>query len=104
MKNQVLNYSAFAILTLLWLAFGIALIVNPGILEIVWLAFRGIPLIGQLVVALLTLPVVIGLWIWNTDWPMLLRLILVVGLGLATIFTFFPKKSTAQNNPAPARS
>ena len=104
MKNQLINYTAFAVLTLLWLAFGAALIFDREILDTVWQIFRGWPLIGQIVVGLLTLPVVIGLWVWNTDWPLLLRLVVVIGLGFATIHTFIPKKSATQTNPSPARS
>jgi hypothetical protein len=96
MKNQLIGYTAFAILTLLWLAFGIALVFNQEMLLTVWQLFRGWPLVGQLLVTLLTLPVVAGLWIWNTSWPVWLRLILVIGLALMTIYTFFPKKTAGQ--------
>ncbi len=101
MNNRLISYLAFAILTLLWLSFGAALVFNQGMLSIVWQAFRGWPLVGQLVIALLTLPVVAGLWIWNTSWPEWLRLALVLGLAWATIYTFFPKKATDKAAPAP---
>jgi hypothetical protein len=94
MKNQLIAYTAFAILALLWLAFGIALVFNREMLETTWQLFRGWPLVGQLLVALLTLPVVAGLWIWNTSWPVWLRLVLVIGLAWMTVYTFFPKKTT----------
>ena len=92
MTNRMINIIAFAILTLLWLAFGIALLFNRELLDTVWQSFRGWNLILQLLVGLLFLPVVAGLWIWETSWPMWLRLILVIGLGVATIYTFFPRK------------
>jgi hypothetical protein len=44
------------------------------------------------ILGLLVLPVVVGLWIWETSRPLWLRLILVIGFGFATIYTFFPKK------------
>lgn len=100
MNNRLISYLAFTILTLLWLAFGAALIFNQGMLGMLWLAFRGWPLVGQLLVALLTLPVVAGLWIWNTNWPEWLRLVLVLGLAWATIYTFFPKKTTGKTTTA----
>ena len=55
--------------------------------------FRGMPFIFQAVIGLLVLPVVLGLWIWESSWPLWLRLILVLGLGWATIYTFFPKQA-----------
>jgi hypothetical protein len=35
---------------------------------------------------------VIGLWVWETSWPILLRLVLVAGLAWVTLYTFFPWK------------
>jgi hypothetical protein len=35
----------------------------------------------------------VGLWIWNTSWPIWLRLILIIGLAWGTVYTFFPKKT-----------
>lgn len=91
--NTIINYSAFGILTLLWLGFGWALLFNQAFLDTVWQAFRGMPLVLQIVVGFLVLPVVLGLWIWESSLPFWLRLILVLGLGFATIYTFFPKQS-----------
>ncbi len=96
MNNRVINYFAFAVLTLLWLGFGAALLIHSQMLQAIWLAFRGWPLVGQVFISLLTLPVVLGLWIWQTSWPIWLRLILVVGLAWATLYTFFPKKTASQ--------
>jgi uncharacterized membrane protein len=61
--NTILSFGAFGILTLLWLGFGAALVFNQTILDTVWQSLRGLPLI------------------------------LVIGLGFATIYTFFPKQS-----------
>ncbi len=96
MNNKLINYAAFIILAALWLGFGAALVFNPALLDAVWQAFLGWPLIGQLVVGLLTLPVLAGLWIWQMAWPLWLRLVLVAGLALATLYTFNPKKPAAQ--------
>lgn len=91
--NTLISYSAFGILTLLWLAFGAALLFNQAALNSIWQAFRGMPVVLQVVVGFLVLPVVLGLWIWETSWPLWIRLILVIGLGFATIYTFFPKQA-----------
>lgn len=91
--NAIINISAFAILTILWLGFGYALAFNQAILDTVWQSFRGMPLAVQIIVGFLILPVVLGLWIWESSWPLWIRLILVLGLGFATIYTFFPKQS-----------
>jgi hypothetical protein len=91
--NLLISYVAFGILTLLWLGLGAALLFNQAILDTVWQSFRGIPLVLQIIVGFLVLPVVLGLWVWESSWPLWLRLILVLGLGFATIYTFFPKQA-----------
>ena len=91
--NMMINIAAFAILGILWLGFGGALIFNQALLDVVWQFFRGMPLAVQVIVGFLALPVVLGLWIWETSWPLWIRLILVIGLGFTTIYTFFPKQA-----------
>ena len=89
--NRVINLAAFIILTVLWLAFGAALLLNPAALDSVWMWFRGLPLVAQILLGLLLLPVTLGLWIWESSWPLVLRLVLVIGLALVTEYMFFPR-------------
>ena len=91
--NILINIGAFGILTLLWLGFAAALVFNQALLDTVWQTLRGFPIAVQAVVWLLVLPVALGLWIWESSWPIWIRLILVVGLAIATIYTFYPKHS-----------
>jgi hypothetical protein len=88
-----INIGAFAILTILWLGFAAALIFNQALLDTVWQTFRGLPWILQGMLWLLVLPVTAGLWIWESSWPLGLRLVLVIGLGWVTIYTFFPRQA-----------
>jgi cytochrome bd-type quinol oxidase subunit 2 len=87
----LINIIAFIVLTLLWLGFGAALVVNRELLDQAWRMFRSWNLFVQLFVALLVLPVILGLWIWNTRWPIWMRLLLVAGLAWMTEYTFFPR-------------
>lgn len=91
--NMLISISAFVILSILWLGFGAALVFNQALLDTVWQFFREMPFVVQMIVGFLTLPVVLGLWIWEASWPLWVRLILVIGLGFATIYTFFPKQA-----------
>lgn len=91
--NTLISISTFAIFGILWLGFGYALIFNQVLLDTVWQFFRGMPFVAQIIIGLLVLPVVLGLWIWESSWPIWLRLILVIGLGVATLYTFFPKQA-----------
>jgi hypothetical protein len=103
MRDRIINIFAFAILTLLWLGFMAALLFNGDMLDATWQAFRSWPFVVQLVVGLLVLPVVLGLWIWQTSWPLLLRLILVLGLAWVTVYTFFPRKISKQPQAFPSK-
>jgi hypothetical protein len=103
MRDRIINIVAFAVLTLLWLGFGAALLFNRGLLDTVWQSFHSWPLFIQLIAGLLVLPVVAGLWIWETSWPLLLRLILVFGLAWVTVYTFFPKKGSSLPHSAPSK-
>ena len=93
--NKIVSVAAFAIFTVLWIAFGAALIFDRSILDSVWQSFRGFPAIIQVVVGLLVLPVTLGLWIWESSWSLWLRLVLVIGLALTTVIVFFPRRQKA---------
>ena len=89
--NNFINITALAILSLLWLLFAAALVFKPGLLNTTWQAFRRLPLLVQMGIALPVLPVALGLGIWQTRWPAWLRLALVAGLAVANIYMFFPR-------------
>lgn len=91
--NNIISVGSFAVLGMLWLVFGVALILNQALLDTVWQFFRGLPVFVQVLIGLLLLPLIIGLWVWQTPWPLWIRLIVVIGLGWATLYTFFPKQS-----------
>ena len=71
----------FAIFGLLWLAVGAGLIWSQGSVDAAWSAIRGLPLIIQVAVWVLFLPVMAGLWIWESTWPQLIRIVLVAGVA-----------------------
>jgi hypothetical protein len=81
----------FVAVELLWLAFGAAMIFKAGGLDDLLRSFRDQPLIVQAAGALLLLPWVVGLWIWQTGWPVALRVAAVVGLAWTTAYVFFPR-------------
>jgi hypothetical protein len=82
---------ALVIFAVLWLAFGAAIVWSQGSLDAAWAWLRDLPLLVQGLVWLLFLPVTVGLWIWESGWPMLVRLVLVAGLAGWSILIFLPK-------------
>jgi hypothetical protein len=89
--TAVFNVLVFALFTVLWIAFAAAVVSSPGTLSALWHQIRQLPLVIQGLVWLLFLPIVMGLWIWERNWSLPIRLILIVGLGVANIFMFVPR-------------
>lgn len=89
--DVLISIVAFIILTFLWLSFGAALLFNREFLNNSWRQFRSWNILIQLFVTLLVLPVVLVLWVWETRWPIWLRLLLVAGLAWMTEYSFFPR-------------
>ena len=88
------HYVLFGVFLLLWAAFGLALVASQGSLDEAWSMIRSWPLIVQLVVWLLFLPVMIGLWIWEASgWNIVVRIVLVVGLAGWNLLMFLPKSN-----------
>lgn len=82
---------AFGIFAVLWVAFAIALVASQGSLDAAWAWLRGLPMIVQVPVGLLLLPVVAGLWVWESAWPLAARLVLVAGIAVANLYVFLPR-------------
>ena len=81
----------FGIFTVIWIAFGAALVLSQGSVDQAWQAIRGLPLLVQAVVWVLFLPVMIGMWVWESSWNLVVRLVLVGGVAIWNLWMFFPK-------------
>lgn len=88
---MVEHWVLFGLFALIWLAFGAGLIWSQGSLDQAWQTIRAQPLIVQLVVWGLFLPVMIGLWVWETSWPIIVRLVVVLGIAGWNLLVFLPR-------------
>ena len=75
----------------LWGAVGIAIIGDPGAIDAAWRSIGGTPLPVQGLAWLLFLPVMAGMWIWETDWALVVRVALVVALAAWNLVVFIPR-------------
>lgn len=89
--DQLLGMGLFVLVAVLWAGFAIALIVNQGSLDAAWDWVRGLPLIAQVVVWMAFLPVVAGLWVWHTDWMLIVRVVVIAGIAVANLYLFRPR-------------
>jgi hypothetical protein len=78
----------FAVFAVIWVAFGVALVTSQGSLDAAWQWVGDLPWIAQGVVWVLFLPVMVGLWIWETSWSLILRLALIVSMAGWTLLVF----------------
>jgi hypothetical protein len=81
----------FALSALIWVAFGVGLVWSQGSIDQAWAAIRSLPLLVQGVVWLLFLPIMVGLWIWETTCPFVVRLVLVAGIAGWNLLVFLPR-------------
>ena len=81
----------FVIFALIWIAFAAGVIWSQGSVDQAWQSIRDLPLIVQIVVWVLFLPIMVGLWVWETSWPLIVRLVIVIGLAGWNLLMFLPR-------------
>jgi hypothetical protein len=84
----------FVAFAALWLGFIAAVVANPAALDAAWDAIVSLPLVVQAVAWLLFLPLMSGLWVWTTDWSLLIRVALVVAIAGWNLVVFLPRRET----------
>jgi hypothetical protein len=89
------HWVLFAGFAAIWAVFGAALVLNQGGLDAAWQSLNELPLILRGVLWLLFLPVTAGLWIWESTWPFVVRLVLVGGLAGWNLLIFIPRAAEA---------
>lgn len=82
---RVLGTYANVIFLVLWVGFITALVVNREWLDVLWNWVQALPMAPRIIVWVLFLPVMVGLWIWESSWPDLGRL---VGFASIVVWTF----------------
>ena len=81
----------FVVFALLWVALGAGILLGHGGVEATWSWLRSLPLPVQGLVWLLFLPVALGLWVWESSWPLLVRAIVVMGIAGWNLLVFLPR-------------
>ena len=82
---RVLSTYAIVIFAMLWVGFAIALVVNRESLDLLWNWVRALPSVVEIIVWVLFLPIMAGLWLWESSWPALLRLLAFAGIVVWTL-------------------
>ena len=77
---RAMSFYAVGVFVVLWVGFAVALVVNQQWLDILWSSVRELPLVAEIIVWALFLPIMVGLWIWESSWPALVRLLGFAGI------------------------
>jgi len=83
--SRVLSTYAIVIFAMLWVGFAIALVVNREWLDLLWNWVRALPSVAEIIVWVLFIPIMVGLWIWESSWPALVRLLAFAGIVVWTL-------------------
>lgn len=87
---RLLSTYAVLIFAILWVGFAIALIMNREWLDLLWNWVRALPTMAEVLIWLLFLPIMVGLWIWESSWSTPVQLL---GLAGIVVWTFLAASS-----------
>lgn len=87
---SMLSWISVGVVVMLWVAFAVAAAAAPSALTQVWAFVNGLPLVARMVVWVVGLPWMVGIAVWHGSGPDLVRLGLLAGLALASVWTFYP--------------
>ena len=82
---RVLSTYAIVIFAVLWVGFAFALVVNYEWLDSLWNWVQALPSVAEIIVWVLFLPIMVGLWIWDSSWADLVRLLAFAGIVVWTL-------------------
>lgn len=82
---RVLSTYAIVIFAMLWVGFAIALVVNRDWLDLLWNWVQALPSVAETIGWVLFLPIMTGLWIWESSWPAFVRLLAFAGIVVWTL-------------------
>ena len=82
---RVLSTYAIVIFVILWVGFVIALVVNREWLDLLWNWVGALPSVAKFIVWVIFLPIMVGLWIWESSWSTLVSLLAYSGIVVWTL-------------------
>ena len=88
----ILNLIAVAAIGLLWVGFGLAAWLEPQLLAETWDWVDALPIGSEIVAWVVGLPWMVALAVWQGPWPDLVRIGVMVGLAVASVWTFYPHR------------
>ncbi len=82
---KAISIYAIVIFAVLWIGFAVVIFVDRGLMDLIWNWVRSLPAVPEIIIWILFLPILVLLWIWESSWPTLMRLLGFVGLFAWTL-------------------
>lgn len=76
-----------------WLGLAVALVPHEAAVDDAWRSIGTLPPPVLGLAWLLFLPAMAGLWVWTTDWPLALRMVVIAGLAGWNLLVFIPARA-----------
>jgi hypothetical protein len=83
--SRLLSTYAILIFAVLWVGFAVALVVNREWLDLLWHWVLALPTFARVIVWLVLLPIMVGLWIWESTWSAFVSLLAFAGMIVWTL-------------------
>jgi hypothetical protein len=78
---RIMSSYAVSIFVILWLGLAIVLIVNPAWLSTLWNWVGDLPPVLRIPAWVFITPVMTALWIWESSWTMIVRVLAFSGIA-----------------------
>ena len=84
-SSRAFAIGVFAMFMVVWAGFAIALTGNHGFVDSAWQSLRDLPGPIQVAAWFAVLPIAVGMWAWESSWPILVGYLLVGGMVAWTV-------------------
>jgi hypothetical protein len=92
----------FAGFAVLWAALVGAMFLRPDALDAAWAWLTSLALPAQALLWLAFLPLTGALWAWSFDWPVIVRVAIVLGIAAWNLLAFRPQRGSSVTSASPA--
>ena len=86
---RILGTYGIVIFAMLWVGFAIALVGNREWLDLLWNGVRGMPTVVEIIIWVLFLPIMVGIWIWESSGSALVHLLGLAGIVVWTTLAVY---------------
>ena len=92
---RAMTIFANAVFAALWIGLIVTLAANRQLPDMLWDWVQALPLVPRIIMWVLLLPILVGVWIWQSSWPTFGRLLGLAGiigwnlLAVSSIFKYF---------------